>query len=75
MSDSEEEQMDYTRPIRFSDSEAAELIEVSEKMEKLFHENCTWRVTNTVRKELRDPYPLPRVPATRTPQLDQRFHQ
>ena len=64
MSDSEDERMDYTRPIWFSDSEAedrppSKLIEVSEKTEKLLLEKCTWRVTNTVRKELRDPYSIP----------------
>ena len=45
-------------------------VNVSERIEKLLREKCTRRVTNTVRKELRDPYPLPKVPATRNPQLD-----
>ena len=45
-------------------------MEVSEKAKKFLHEKCTRRVTNSERKQLKDTYPLPKVPATRTPQLD-----
>ena len=59
MSDSEEERMDYTRIVHFSDSEAEDqpstkLMEVSEKTKKFLHEKCTPRVTNSERKQLRD---------------------
>ena len=75
MSDSEEERMDYAGSVHFSDSEAGDqpstkLVEVSERTRKFLQEKCTRRVTNSERKLLRDPYPLPKVPATRTPQLD-----
>ena len=75
MSDSESEGMDYSERIVFSDSEAEDqpntrLVEVSEKTKKFLHEKCTRRVPNSDRKVLRDRYPLPKVPATRTPQLD-----
>ena len=67
--------MDYTRIVHFSDSEAEDqpstkLMEVSEKTKKFLHERCTRRVTISERKQLRDTYPLPKVPAIRTPQLD-----
>ena len=75
MSDSESEEMDYSRAVVFSDSGAEDqpntkLVEVSEKTRKFLHEKCTRRVPNRERKEMRDCYPLPKVPATRTPQLD-----
>ena len=67
--------MDYSQQLYFSESEAEDqpstkVVEVSEKTRKLLHEKCTRRVPNSERKQLRDPYPLPKVPATRTPQLD-----
>ena len=48
MSDSEEEQMDYSKVPTFSDSEAedqppSKLMEVSEKTRKCLHEKCTQR--------------------------------
>ena len=74
MSDSEEEAMDYTKEVTFSDSEAEEqygkVVEVSEKTSKFLREKCTRRVSNAERKYLRDRYQLPKVPATRTPQPD-----
>ena len=65
--------MDYSEVI-FSDSEAEDQpndkIVVSEKTRKFLHEKCTRRVPNSDRMQIRGYYPLPRVPATRTPQLD-----
>ena len=74
MSDSEDESMDYSR-IVFSESEAedqphAKLVEVSERTSKFLQEKCTRRVPNSTRRELRDRFPLPQVPATRPAQLD-----
>ena len=75
MSDSEEEQMDYTKRIAFSDSKAEDqprtkLVEVSEKTNQFLLDKCTPRAINVERKDMRDQYPLPKVPATGTPQLD-----
>ena len=75
MSDSKEEQMDYTKRITFSDSEAEDqpptkLAEVSEKTKQFLQDKCTRRVLNAEHLELRDHYPLQKVPATKTPQLD-----
>ena len=69
MSDSEEEQMDNSKVPTFSDSEAedqppSKLVEVSEKARIFLHEKCTRRVPNSERKDLRDRYLLPKVPAT-----------
>ena len=46
------------------------MVEVSEKTKRFLHEKCTQRVPNALRKEIRDNYPLPKVPATRIPMLD-----
>ena len=67
--------MDYSKTVHFSHSEAEDqpttkLVEVSEKTGKFLRKKCTRRLPNTERKELWDHYPLPKVPATRTPQLD-----
>ena len=67
--------MDYSKQFQFSDSEAEDqpagkLVEDSEKTRNVLHKKCTRRMPNSERKLLRDRYPLPKVPATRTPQLD-----
>ena len=67
--------MDYTKGVDFSESETEDqppvkLVEVSEKTKKFIQDKCTRRVSNAERKELRGHYPLPKVPATKTPQLD-----
>ena len=71
MSEDEDGPMDYSKVV-FSDSEAEDqpndkMVEVSEKTKKFLQEKCTRRVLNCDRM---DHYPLPKVPATRTPQLD-----
>ena len=53
-----------------SDEEQEDLVEVSEKTSKFLHLKCTRSVTNETRKRVRTSYPLPKVPATRSPQLD-----
>ena len=53
-----------------SDEEQEDLVEVSEKTSKFLHLKCTRSVTNETRKRVRTRYPLPKVPATRPPQLD-----
>ena len=73
MSDFEEEEVDYSKAVTFSDSETEDqskttVVEVSERTEKYLQE--TERVSNSERKEVRDRSLLPKVPATRTPQLD-----
>ena len=65
--------MDYSKAVTFSDSETEDqskttVVEVSERTEKYLQE--TERVSNSERKEVRDRSLLPKVPATRTPQLD-----
>ena len=75
MSDSEDEIMDYTKEVAFSDSETedqsrAKIVEVSERTSKFLQEKCTRRVPNSERREIRDKFPLPKVPATRPAQLD-----
>ena len=67
---SEEERMDYSQQLYFSESDrpSTRLLDVSENTKKLLHEKCTWKVPNSERKQLQDPYPLSKVPATRTPQ-------
>ena len=64
--------MDYSKPVTFSDSdtEDSKVVEVSEKTAKFLRDKCIRRMPNSERKQLRDRYPLPKVPATRTPQLD-----
>jgi len=47
-----------------------ELIEVSEETAKFLQEKCTQGVPNEARLRARKRYPLPKVPATKTPQLD-----
>ena len=74
MSDNEDAPMDYSEVV-FSDSEAEDqpndkMVEVSEKTKKFLQEKCTQRVLNRDRMQIRGHYPLPKVPATRTPQLD-----
>jgi hypothetical protein len=74
MSDDEDAPMDYSEVV-FSDSEAEDqpndkMLEVSEKTKKFLQEKCTRRVPNRDRMQIRGHYPLPKVPATRTPQLD-----
>ena len=63
MSDSEEEEMDYTKGVDFSESETEDqppvkLVEVSEKTKKFLQDKCTRRVSNAERKELRGHYQL-----------------
>ena len=70
------ELVDYSAQIHFSEEEdgtdesAESLVEVSEEMAKMLTESCTRCVTNESRKRTRNKYPLPKVPATRTPRLD-----
>lgn len=69
------ERVDYSQPIFFytSDDEGEgedQLVDVSENTRKLLTDSCTRSVSNELRKKTRSPYPLPRVPATRTPRID-----
>ena len=75
MSDPESEEMDYTEAVSFSETESEDhshtkVVEVSERTVKFLQEKCTRRVPNSERKDIRDRYPLPKVPATRPAQLD-----
>ena len=55
----------------FQDSdEEQDLVEVSEKTARFLHEKCTSSMPNEVRLKARRRYPLPKVSATKTPQLD-----
>ena len=67
--------MDYTKEVYFSDSETedqsrSKTMEVSERTGKFLQEKCTRRVPNSERREIREKFPLPKVPATRPAQLD-----
>lgn len=53
-----------------SDDEEADVVEVSEATAELLTERCTLGLKNEARLKTRRRYPLPKVPATRTPQLD-----
>ena len=75
MLDPESEEMDYTEAVSFSETESEDtshtkVVEVSERTVKFLQEKCTRRVPNSERKDIRDRYPLPKVPATRPAQLD-----
>ncbi len=70
------EKVDYSLPIYFSDEENGEdsseqLVEVSEQTAKLLKNSCTRGVSNESRRKTRSAFHLPKVPATRTPRLDQ----
>ena len=75
------DEVDFNESIRFdgTDSEdqrgsqkdsSTKLVEVSKETKKLLTSKCTRRVKNAERLQTRSHYPLPKVPATRTPQLD-----
>ena len=75
------DEVDFNESIRFdsTDSEdqrgsqkdsSTKLVEVSKETKKLLTSMCTRRVKNAERLQTRSHYPLPKVPATRTPQLD-----
>ena len=60
--------------VHFSDSgtedqSRTKLMEVSVRTEKFLWEKCTQRVPNTERREIREKFPLPKVPETRLVQL------
>ena len=74
MLDDEDTPMDYSKVV-FSDSKVEDqpndkMVEVSEKTKKFLQEKYTRRVLNCDRMQIRGHYLLPKVPATRTPQLD-----
>ena len=74
-SDSESGRMDYVERVVSSDTEAEyqpnpNVMEVSETTAKFLQDKCTRRLPNSERREARDCYPVPKVLATRTPQLD-----
>ena len=78
ISEGEEEPIDYNTPLHFEDSDEEDtpgLIEVSEKTSKFLSQKCTQRVSNQERLKIRQQYPSPKVPATRTPQLDSYIKQ
>ena len=69
------EKIDYSAHISFSDEEEGagmeQLVEVSEQTEKLLKGSCTRSVPNECRRKIRSVFHFPKVPATRTPRLDQ----
>ncbi len=66
------EEEDCLGPIpNFLDSdEESDPVEVSEATAELLTERCTLGLKNDARLKARRRYPLPKVPATKTPQLD-----
>lgn len=70
-----EELPDYSAEVQFDASEMggediAELTEVSDETHQLLTTVCTRSVSNEKRKRIRSDFPLPKVPATRSPNLD-----
>ena len=77
--DREGEIPDFDKTIDFSDSDddgdehatkRNPLVEVSEESAMFLNNCCKKSLTNAGRLEIRNKYPLPKVPSTRTPQLD-----
>ena len=69
------EKPNYDEVVHFDDSDEDEtgedgLVEVSDETVKLLTKKCTQSVPNGVRRRTRSRYPLPKVHATKTPQLD-----
>ena len=63
--------MDYTKEVYFSDSDPqsrSKVMEVSERTGKFVQEKCTRRVPNSERRDIRNQFPLPKVPATKPAQ-------
>ena len=67
------EKVDYSLPVYFSDevNDSEQLREVSEQTAKLLKVSCTQSVSNESRRKTQSAFYLPKVPATRTPRLDQ----
>ena len=66
---------DYSEDPHFANSDEekmqdAELLEVLERTKLFLEEKCTQSVPNSVQRKARGCYPLPKVAATRIPQLD-----
>jgi hypothetical protein len=57
-----EDPMDFSKEVTWEDD--------SEKTKSLLTKACTCRLNNSMRLSHRSSHPLPKVPATRTPQLD-----
>ncbi len=67
---SEEEDRLGPIPTFLDSDEESDLVEVSEATAELLTERCTLGLRNDARLKARRRYLLPKVPATRTPQLD-----
>ena len=69
-----QEGLDFSRTIRFESSDPEDqpsgLVEVSDQTKSFLEQVCTRRMPNKERLTRRSRYLLPKVPATRTPQLD-----
>ena len=73
MEDDENETPDYEQEIRFEDEDSqgeTKLVEVSEKTKSFLEESCRQSLPNSSRIQTRSRFGLPKVAATRTPQLD-----
>ena len=72
--DRDGEVIDFSKKVNFSDSDPEDrptgLIEVSETTRQLLTQKCIRRMPNKERLARRSHYPLPKVAATRAPQLD-----
>lgn len=69
------ERPDYDSPVVWPSDEEPEasepyLMEVSEETRRFLVDKCTRGVANDVRRRTRSRFPLPKVAATKTPQLD-----
>ena len=68
--------LEYDSPVEGASDEEpgipseSTLLEVSEETRRFLVEKCTRGVANDVRRRTRSRYPLPKVAATKTPQLD-----
>lgn len=71
-SEDEDDHLDLNAPFSFDDedSDNSKLQEVSEETKKLLERACLKQLSNSTRLQTRNPYPLPKVTATRCPSLD-----
>ena len=71
----EHEHPDYSEGVTFVDSDDEDsgeqcTTEVSEETHTFLTRRCTCSLTNEAQKKIQKRFPLPKVPATKTPQLD-----
>ena len=72
------EEVNYDKPIEFPDSdeeEGSNLVEVSDETKAFAKAKFTMSLNNEKRKRAMNKFPQPKIPATRTPKLDEYMKQ